>query len=227
MAVSTADITSASTSGSAVTMLTTPAFTITSNTNRAGFIGLSFNNNAISALTGSIGGTAGSAISGTDSGTTAVPRSVMFGVTAPPSGSQTATASWTGSSNAIIGATTTSGVDQTTSFNNGTFATGTATPSSVAITSTSGDLTVDTEADASGTLPSSPTQTSLWVTFTGAMDGAASRGPGTGTTTHQWTVGGTWASSGANFSQAAGGVPDNIGSANITSSPGRFIGWTA
>jgi len=76
-----------SVSGSAVSTLTTISFTITSSANRAGLLGLSHEANGSSAFSGSIGGTGGTAISGTDSTTGATPRSLMFGVTAPPSGS--------------------------------------------------------------------------------------------------------------------------------------------
>jgi hypothetical protein len=156
----------------------------------------------------------GSLIAGTDSTTARTPRSQQFQVTAPPSGSQTGTMSWTGATDCVLGATTTSGVDQTTPFNNGTFASGTATPSSVAITSTNGDLTHDTMSDDSGSAPTSPTQTSLWARgVVGGVSGAGSRGPGTGTTTHQWTMSGqtAWTASGANWNQAAGAVSTKLG----------------
>lgn len=208
MAVSIADIAKASTSGSSVTSITTPAFVTTSNANRAGLLGLSVDAATISAITGSIGGVSGSAITGTDSSSIATTvRTLQFGVTAPPSGSQTATMSWTTLSSCVFGAVTTSGVDQTTPFNNGTVTTASNFgPSSVAITSANGDLTCDTIAEDSGlSAPSAPTQTSLW-TINGAVDGAGSRGPGTGNTTHQWTLSPAttvWTASGANFKQAA------------------------
>lgn len=231
MAVSISDIVSASVQATTVVTVTTSPFTITSNSNRAGILGLSVGNTGISAITGSIGGVSGTAIAGTDSTTTQTNRALQFGVTAPPSGSQTATMSWTGSSNAQLGVVTTSGVDQSASFNNGTFNSASAAgPTSVAITSTNGDLTVDTIISNDGAVtPSAPTQTSQWALSFGFSQAAAgSSGPGTGTTTHQWTVGGAtsqWVASGANFNQLAA-VPDSIGSANLTSSAGRFIGWT-
>jgi hypothetical protein len=109
--------------------------------------------------------------------------------------------SWTTSSFAVVlGVMTATGVDQATPVNNGTFASGSSTTASVAITSTNGDLTLDTVA---AFYPlSAPTQTSRWNDNSGSnMTGAGSTGPGTGTATHTWTLSSSfdWASSGANF----------------------------
>jgi hypothetical protein len=200
--------------------------TITSNANRAGVIGLFSNNNGISGITASIGGVSGSAITGTDI-SSAGWRTLLFGVTAPPSGSQTVTASWTTAMDGSLGSTATSGVDQTTPFNNGNTASGGATSTSIAITSTNGDLTVDLEAD-NGTSAATPNQTQAWVQFDSGRVNGSSTGPGTGNTTHTWTTTGNsiWLASGCNFNQAAS-VAEPIGTSNIMSSPGRFIGWTA
>lgn len=216
--VSTADITVGQAQASAAVTITTPSFTVTSNANRGGLLGLSLSSNGVTAITGSIGGVSGSAISGTDSGSTVTVRSLQFQVIAPPAGAQTGTVSWTTSADVILGALTTSGVDQTTPCNNGTFATGAASPSSVAITSTNGDLTIDTEVDDGGFFPASPTQTNQWSRrISSIMSGAGSTGPGTGTTTHQWTITPTtaWAVSGSNFVAAIGGgaadpYPDRV-----------------
>jgi hypothetical protein len=211
MAVSIADITSASISGSIVTTLTTPAFTVTANANRAGLLGLGQDTNTATGFTGSIGGVAGAAIALADSTTLAIAsRTLMFGVTAPPSGSQTGTMSWVTASDAILGAMTTSGVDQTTPFNNGISATAVPGPTTITITSTNGDLTTDA-VGADGAAFSAPTQTSVWANTTAApLAGAGSRGPGTGTTTHQWTVGtgaSAWVAVGVNWRQFVGGAP--------------------
>lgn len=190
--VSTADITSASAGGIAVTSLTTPSFTITSNTNRAGWIHVFLGNNAQAITSSSIGGTACSIITGTDSGAALAYRNMISGVAAPPSGSQTATASWNIASNSTIGAVATSGVDQTTPFNNGTFSSGLTGSPSLAITSTSGDLTTDVQCNNGSTGTDTTNQTSLWFQRpTGGSTGAGGRGPGTGTTTHTWTTNGT------------------------------------
>ena len=199
----------ASISGDAILSLTTASFDITSAANRAGALCFTMNTPSGTGFAGDIGATGGTLVTGTDQ-SSATNRSMVFGVTAPPSGSQTATFSWSSpNAKAVLGVVTASAVDQTTPFNNGTSATGTATPASLAITSTSGDLTVDTvglEGPATTDI-SSPTQTQKWdLDLSGIYSGAGSTGPGTGTATHQWTVttGGalTWVQSGANFVQA-------------------------
>jgi hypothetical protein len=208
------------------TSITTGAFPIGSGANMAAGLGLVVTENTLTSPTGSVGGVNGSVVPNSDSGTTVFGRSLMLSVAAPPSGSQTATMSWTGNiNNATLGVVTASGVDQTTPMNNGNFSTGTTIGTSLTITSTNGDLTLDT----AGTLSQQFTggnQTAKW-NDTVAAYGAGSIGPepGTGTTTHTWTqtLAGTWTQSGANFKQAA---TEAIGSANITSSAGRFIGWT-
>jgi hypothetical protein len=190
-------------SGSSVTSLTSPSLTITSASNRAGLVCLSFSSNGSSTIIGSIGGVSGTLVAGSDSGTTVSQRSLQISVIAPPSGSQTGVASWTGSAGVTLAIITASGVDQATPSINGTFITG-ATPSpSLTITSVAGNLTVDTVAVSTGTL-SSPNQTEKW-NDTVSNVGAGSVGPGTGTTTHTWVenIGG-WAQSGSDFLAAGG-----------------------
>src|ERR1700752_903260 len=97
MAVSIADLTSTFKSFSAVTSVTTSAFTITSNANRGGIIAVAFDNNTGTAETASLGGVSGVKVTGTDTGATIGYRLMMFSVIAPPSGSQTATCSWSSS----------------------------------------------------------------------------------------------------------------------------------
>jgi len=123
----------------------------------------------------------------------------------------------------VIAFATASGVDQSTPFNNGAFTFGSGAPS-LSITSASGDLTFDTVGQNSFVGFSSPTQTEKWRD---SGYGGGSMGPGTGTTVHAWADPGVvWVQSGCNFVQAAV-MSDSIGSHNPTSSPGRFIGWTA
>lgn len=226
MSVSIADISVATTIGASVSTITTPAMTVTNNANRAGLIGVAWGANSMTGITGDIGGTAGSVVTGTDSTTAKGYRTLMIGVTAPPNGSQTATVSWTGATSVMIGAVATSGVDQTTPFNNGTFASGSDGLPTLTITSTSGDLTSDVETNSANSHADTTNQTLQWSQGTTGFSGGGGSGPGSGNTTHTWTIGaGTWIQSGANFNQLAA-VPDSIGAANITSSAGRFIGWT-
>lgn len=229
MAVSTADVTANATNGTNVTTLTTPSFTITSNASVVGVIAVD-HDNAVTSETCSMGGVSGVAITGTTyTGTIIGHSGKMYSVIAPPSGSQTATASWTTAVSSTLSAMATSGVDQTTPANNGTstFASGTA--GSLAITSTSGDLTVDQfvtdSTSVETTLNANQTlRTNVAGTFSRAA--STSTGLGTGSQTHTWTGHGTgWVMSACNLVQAAA-IPDAIGSANLTSSAGRFIGWT-
>lgn len=190
--------------GFTVTTLTTGSFTIGAGSNRACAIGLS-SGAAISAITASCGGASASAVTGaTDTDTIQVQIWVAI---APTSGTQTATASWTGAQTTSLGAITATGVDQTTPMNNGTgndTAALTQTSSNpLSITSTSGDLTVSLATDGSQDTTITSNQTKKTSDF-GCMD----IGPGTGTTSHTWTngVSVTWRVAGANFKQAAGGA---------------------
>lgn len=210
----------ASITGSAVTTVTTNPFTITSADNRAAIVGMSNDNGTVSGISYTVGGVSAVAIPG------CFATFFLTGsVTAPPSGSQTATASWTGAGNVVFGVMTFSGVSQTTPTNNGTVSAnyGAGTLASLAITSTPGDLTVDHFFVTARTV-SANTQNLGYNTANGALVASAgSYGPGTGTATHQWTIsaGNGGRSDGVNM---VADLP--VSSANITSSAGRFIGWT-
>src|SRR5437016_3246758 len=84
-----------------VTSVTTPAFIIGSGANRAAMIMVAMSANNATGITASLGGVSGTVIPGTDSGTTANIRTLIFQVINPPSGAQTATVSWTTSMNEI------------------------------------------------------------------------------------------------------------------------------
>ena len=106
--------------GFGVTSLTTASFTI-AGSDRAAQLQLSGDIVGSSGFSGSVGGASGAAISNadaTDQNTSL--RVLCFGVTAPAAGSQTGTMSWTGSAaDVTLGVITATGVDQTTSLNNG------------------------------------------------------------------------------------------------------------
>lgn len=187
--------------GFGVTTLTTGSFTITSTADRAALVGLNHIADPGTISSVSCGGQSGTIISGTTltvSGATIR----LYGVTAPASGSQTASASWTNSVNAAVHAETASGVDQTTPFNGGT-SVGPAFASSqnLSVTSTSGDLTAtfDYCSAVDSAQTSNQTQrTTGWA----CMD----TGPGTGTTTHTWSHSATnMGTVGANFVAAGAG----------------------
>src|SRR5436190_2364338 len=177
-------------------------------------------NNATN-IAASLGGVSGTLIPGTDSGTTATIRTLIFCVINPPSGSQTATVSWTTSMYADVGVITVSGADQTTPCTNGTFAATNSAPTpttSVTITSNPGDLTasVGYTIDAAWSTQST-NQTLKWGIDSGATGGDI--GPGTGATTHIWTdqfAGESHAVAGANF-KAAAQFPDFTLSASPSS----------
>lgn len=207
-----------STTGIGVTTLTTASFPITSSPNRVAVIGCDAN--AGSAFTYSVGGVA--AIG-------QIPGCFNFNVltsvvVAPPSGSQTATASWTGAATAVLGVLTFSGVDQTTPVTNGTNAATVGTTASVTIPSSIGHVTVD-HLFGSGAAISAPTQNLGYSSASGTTAvGGSTYGPGTGTATHAWTLGSGFSGTSDGLNLVA--VAEPIGSANIDSSAGRFIGWT-
>ena len=144
-------------------------------------------NNATN-ITASLGGVSGTLIPGTDSGTTAEIRTMIFQVINPPSGSQTATVSWTPSMHADVGVITVSGADQTTPVTNGAFAatnSAAAPTTSVTIVSNPGDLTASVGLTANTWLTPFTNQTLKWGIDAQVAGGDI--GPGTGTTTHTWT----------------------------------------
>jgi hypothetical protein len=188
------------------TTVTTPALVIGSGANRAAMIMVTMTENVATGITASLGGVSGSLIPGTDSGTTATVRTLMFCVANPPSGAQTATVSWTNSVVAAdVGVIAVSGADPTTPCTNGTFLAGDARPltTSVTIASTAGDLTASVAYTNDVWVTPFTNQTLKWGVDSGVAGGDI--GPGTGTTTHAWTD--QWplnahAVSGANFKAA-------------------------
>ena len=190
-----------------VTTVTTPAFTIGSGTNRAAMIMVAMSGNRATNITASLGGVNGTVIPGTDSGTTAAIRTLIFQVIGPPSGSQTAAVSWTnGALNVDVGVITVSGADRTTPCTNGTFAANDSTPSattSVTVTSASGDLTASVGYTANAWTTPFTNRTLKWGVDSAEVGGDI--GPATGTTTHTWTdqyFFQSHAVSGANFKAA-------------------------
>jgi hypothetical protein len=202
-------------SGSVLSLLT-GSFTITSNSNVAATLSLGCRQDTVDAFTASLGGVGGTAITGADKAVANVGRTLMFGVLAPPSGSQTATVSWSTSSTATLGVITAYNVNQggvnSGTFNNGTNASGGGSAATINITSTNGDLTHDcTLTGQTSVLPTAPTQTARWTTAGGTtVTTGGSTGPGTGTATHAWTVDGAgsngWIVAGVNFVQSVGGL---------------------
>lgn len=185
------------------TSVTTGSFVVGSGPNRAAAIHLV----AVSlpgSFTCSLAGVSGVSVAGTpvsgNAGHTAI-----YGVTAPPSGSQTATASWTGAQDVSIGVITATSVDQTTPLNNGAnIATGSQATGSLLITSNAGDLTTSCVYMFNGAAPST-NQTLRWSqTLGNGIQPSGDTGPGTASPTHTWSGATTFFTiSGANFNQAA------------------------
>lgn len=192
--------------GEGVTTLTTAAFTVGSGSNRAGAVGLSFSANNPTAITTDIGGVSGILVPGSDSlDRGSNNRTMIFALVAPPSGSQTATASWTTAMDCILGAVTVSGNDQVTPMNGGVaqgVSSNSANPA-LTVPSVSGDLTLGVLSE--NATPSAPTQTERWSDAFNIF-GRGSTGAGAGSDTHKWTAASSlWAISGANFR-----APDSI-----------------
>ena len=87
-------------------------FIIGSAANRAAMIMVTLSANNATNIAASLGGLSGTLIPGTDSGTIATIRTLIFCVINPPSGSQTATVSWKTSVYADVGVITVSGDSQ-------------------------------------------------------------------------------------------------------------------
>jgi hypothetical protein len=188
--------------GSSVTTLTTAGFVI-AGTNRAAVVGI-YSSAAITSITTSVGGVSGALVTGTAFAVSGM-GTVLYGVIAPPTGSQTATANWTGSVIAALGVETAQGVNQATPLTNGTGATQAfGLTVSKAVTSAAGDLTATQVGTGSPVTTATSNQTKKTSDY-GSMD----VGPGTaGPITHTWTVAANQAItiSCANFLASGGGA---------------------
>lgn len=184
-----------------VTTITTASFTI-AGTNRAAVIGIGMTPRTISAVSCACGGVSGTAIaSATGSNVVADLNAQCWQVIAPATGTQTATASWTTAASGSVEVTTFQGVDQTTPCTNGTGSTGGASPQSLAVTSTSGDLTTTCAMTDRFDSAQTTNQTRKNAGFA-----STDIGPGTGNTTHTWTEAGAFfALAGANVKAVAAG----------------------
>jgi hypothetical protein len=162
--------------------------------------------NTATNITASLGGVAATLIPGTDTGTTASIRTLIFQVINPPSGIQTATVSWTTSMIADVGVITVSGADQSTPCTNGTFVATNRdlnSAASLTIISDPGDLTASIGSSGRAWVAPFTNQTLVWGVDSNVVGGAI--GAGTGTAIHTWNdayLFQTHAVSGANFKAA-------------------------
>lgn len=203
-------------SGNGVTSLSLTTLTVGSGTNRALVAQMSFKVTTISSLVVNwdSAGTPQACTSIIAANNGANCRSVELGLVNPTAGNKTLAASWTTASDAILNATSWTGVDQTgstTSFPNGTSATGTTTPASLVITSASGDATM-ANATTSGNVFTSPTQTATYSE--GNLDnisGNGSRAAGAATVTHSWTApAGSWVIVGSSIKASVATISSDI-----------------
>ena len=194
-----------------VTSVTTPGFVVGSGANHAAMIMVAMSGNNATNITASLGGVPGTLVGGSDSGTTASIRTLIFQVINPPSGAQTATVSWTTVMHADVGVITVTGADQTAPVTNGRFTAFNASPApatSLTIPSSPGDRTASIGFTRNQWVPPGSNQTIAWGADSSSVKGDI--GGGTGNTTHTWTdyyVGVPHSVSGANFHAAASGGP--------------------
>ena len=163
-------------------------------------VGLTFDNVAVSGISVTIGGVAASLIAGTDTNADAYGfkdnRCLIYGrATGSTTGSVAIAVSWTGSSGAVAGALSFKNIDQSTPFNNGTElyfnnGSGSPVPASLTVTSTSGDRTFSFIGTEAADTQTAPTQTERFNRVNGSFSvrSQGSTGPGTGTTTHTYTI---------------------------------------
>lgn len=182
-----------------VTTVTTASFTIANVAKRCAFVSLGTVGSNGGVTSGpSVGGVNAGAVSGA-TGSDATNNITGYAAIAPPSGSVTATATWTTARSVSLGVIVANGVHQTIGMNNGTSATG-SSPHSTDVTSNAGDLTVTVNANGLASSDQTTNQTKRITSFF-----CIDTGPGTaGPITHTWTKTGATASLnvGANFVQA-------------------------
>jgi hypothetical protein len=166
---------------------TTPAFVIGTKANRAAMIMIVMVANNLTNITASLGGVPGTLVPGTDTGTATAMRTMIFQVINPPSGSQTATVTWSGSAGVDVGVITVSGANQTTPVNNGTFlATNSSATSTASLTvvGNPGDLTATVAFSNDRWI--SPYTNQRLVLGPDDSEAAWDIGSGNGTDTHGW-----------------------------------------
>jgi len=180
--VATFDTSGAGTVVFATTTITSASMTIAATANRAALVSVYHSGNSATGISVTVGGVSGSLVSGTDTGTAQTPRTFQFIVINPPSGSQTATCSWTGNQDAYLICAVYNDCDQTTPAINGTFASGATGAPSLTPTAGAGNASVVCMASG-GT--ANPTQTTIGVALTGtSQDFTATRGAAGAT--HAW-----------------------------------------
>lgn len=176
------------------------------------------------------GGTALTLIPGTSVGHTG-DNVALYGLLNPASGTLALAGSWTGARDYCVAAASFTGVNQTSiaaAFPNGHTATGTASPSSVAVTSAVGNMAVAAFANDASTYTATSGTNIFIDNVPSLISAAATRDVGAASVTLTGTMGGTgnWAAGGCSVAQVAGAVPNVpvITSATATNSTVNVVG---
>lgn len=207
----------------ATTTITSAAMSIAATANRAALVCVYHSGNSATGISVTLGGVSGTLVSGTDTGTAQTPRTFIFVVINPPSGSQTATCSWTGNNDAYLKAIVYNDCDQTTPAINGTSANGaTGAPS---LTPTAGAGSASVVCMASGG-DAGASQTLFGATLSGtSQDFTGTRG--SAGATHSWNnFFTTYVMSGCVLQSPASGPTINTNPQDETSYEGQTATFT-
>ncbi|MFQ5918475.1 MAG: hypothetical protein ACE5I4_00345, partial [Thermoplasmata archaeon] len=137
----------------------------------------------------------------------------MWYLVAPATGTNSVVITHSGANDVVGGATSWTGVDQSTPFGPTATADGTASPATVDVTSASNEVVLDVVAVRNAaTMTVGAGQTQRWNLGVGVMDGGGSSEAGAATVAMSWTLTGTfeWAIGGASLRPVAGPSCDSI-----------------
>lgn len=175
--------------------------TIAAASNVAATLGLWQSGTSSSAFSSALGGVSGSALSGSDTGTSITGRRTqIFAVTGPATGAQTASASWTTSTDAYLGVAVANGCDPSTPVNGGAHNGGPGSGEDQTVTPATGNASNDIAVGFCGSASTSSAQTALFTKATGAGDDFLGIRD-VGGSALLWAVGtfSAWVASAANF----------------------------
>ncbi|MFQ5552265.1 MAG: hypothetical protein ACE5EW_00835 [Thermoplasmata archaeon] len=137
----------------------------------------------------------------------------LWYLVAPTTGANDIVVSQNGANDVVGGATSWTGVDQSTPFGPTATANGTASPATVDVTSASNEVVVDVVGTRNAaTVTEGLGQTQRWNLGIGVIDGGGSSEPGAATVTMSWTLTGTfeWAIAGVSLKPASGVACDSV-----------------
>ena len=140
-------------------------------------------------------------------------RVELWYLLAPATGTNDIVISQSGANDVVGGATSWTGVDQTSAFGPTAVANGTTSPATVDVTSASNEVVVDVVGTRNAaTLTVGAGQTQRWNLGVGVIDGGGSSEPGAATVTMSWTLSGTfeWAIAGVSLRPAGAATCDSL-----------------